>query len=132
MKKFDFKESDYNQNINYCLYVYNKNYELNLGLEDIFDIQEVADMYATDLEEKRNILPSDGAYYDDKLLLEVVTEYLVTIKPSYEEDQYDNDFIVDLKIKNDRAMNASGGYGFYEGYDDVGLDEKTDDDIMKL
>ena len=37
-----------------------------------------------------------------------------------------------IKYSKDKMLNARGGYGYKEGYDDLGYDEITDDGGMHL
>ena len=133
--KFDL--NDYNENVEYCKYVFDKNNELDLGLEDARDIQIVANYYVDELIELEDGHILEELIENDLLLVQVIKEYLSKIKVKaldqeslyYSPKQADE---LQLYSYNERMRNTHGGYGMSETYDDLGLDEINYDDEMKL
>lgn len=133
-----FNEYDYNDNIEYCRYVYEKNEELDLGLETPAEIQFVANRYLDAVSAKKQF-DDDEVYKNDEILQDVCEKALKRInkfknKPSYvDEDEidmnldtdYTDDNEIDIKLAADKKLNQNGGHGYSEAYDDHGLDEKT-------
>ncbi len=124
-----FREEDYSENIEYCKYVWKKNNELNLGLESREEIQIVANMYYDELVEIDGY--NDTEYKEnDLLLLEVVKTYIDEIRST--EESYIDEDLYNIKMSNEKLLNARGGYGYNESYDDLGSDEVVEEDRFHL
>ena len=115
-----FNISDYNENVEYCEYVYKKNEELGLGLRDSYEIQVVANMYVDEMYEK--IL--DQYIENDEVLLKVVEEYMNKIRNTEETIGEIPDEFIDLRLDYEKRLNAKGGYDYNDGYDDESLSDR--------
>lgn len=129
-------------------YVLRKNMLLHLDLDDRDTIATIAMMY------KDKISHLGKFVEDDKLLIEVIKEYIRKYKTiSYEDlDELDLDDLKDadkdvfttrelkyaeeasrgefnseLKNKSDRKLASHGGHQYDDAYDDKGFDEKEND-----
>ena len=118
-----FVHDDYSENIVVCEYVWRKNIEYGLLLNNSYDIQRVANRYA----EKMGIeaCDADELIEKDSELLRIAKKYVRTEKAYH------------FTIKNDsrersqlEAMaSRNGGYAFNDDYDDRGIDEFPDGQI---
>ena len=103
-------------------YVAKKNEELELGLSD-GEILETAEKYDEELATKyRDQYVLNGFIENDVLLLKVVTG--VIEDALYEQEDKMLDYETQYKTNAERAINARGGYGYNDSYDDHGLDEE--------
>lgn len=118
-----FYPDDYFENVEYCEYVFRKNIELELGLRNNNEIQMVANMYEKDLSSVVDRYVETGMVENDLLLINVVKEYVTTIRDhDLSELDYD-DYPYEYKYAEEKAHGAHGGYGYNDSYDDLGLDE---------
>ena len=112
-----FNESDYNENVEVCKYVWRKNIELDLQLDDEIDIQRVANLYA----EKTNYEFGEEVKENDLVLVKIAKKYVTSEKfhkfgtniPEYYA----------IRSMAEGLTSSHGGYGYNDSYDDRGLDE---------
>ena len=130
-------------------YVLRKNMLLHLDLDDRDTIATIAMMY------KDKISHLGKFVEDDKLLIEVIKEYIRKYKTITYEDledlglddlnDTDKDYVFtsselkytekdvrskfdsELKSKSDRKLASHGGHQYNDSYDDKGYDEKEND-----
>lgn len=123
-----FNADDYNDNIEYCRYVFEKNIELDLGLSSPIAIQNVANNYFDEICARRGIIDDGELYEDDELLLEVKNKfdkktrkfkqyYSQTDKYSKDEENYDMD------VEIDKNLNKKGGYSYNDSLEEASLDD---------
>lgn len=119
-----FNPDDYNDNIAYCHYVFEKNIELDLGLDSRQEIQFVANNYLDEVIARRGI-GSDEVYENDKILMEVIDKLSKKFKkfkiaPSKlnEEDRSVDPVKDKLANKLEKEFNRKGGHAYSESYDD--------------
>lgn len=125
-----FNADDYNENVEYCRYVFEKNEELGLGLTNEREIQLIANRYVDELLEQNNGLELEELYEDIDLLIKVVNRYrkeeqdyeeenAAKIKHEKELAEMSKEFIQE----NERMQMKNGFQNFTDEYDDHGLDE---------
>ena len=114
-----FNSSDYNENVIVCEYVWRKNLEYDLALEDAFDVQRVANLYADKLE-----LGFGELVEDDIKLIKIAKQYVTREQMHKKGYRTVDDGSNRLFI--DEITNRKGGYGFNESSDDQGLDEREE------
>lgn len=114
-----FNSSDYNENVIVCEYVWRKNLEYDLALEDAFDVQRVANLYADKLE-----LGFGELVEDDIKLIKIAKKYVTREQMHKKGYRTVDDGSNRLFI--DEITNRKGGYGFNESFDDQGLDEREE------
>ena len=114
-----FNSSDYNENVIVCEYVWRKNLEYDLALEDAFDVQRVANLYADKLE-----LGFGELVEDDIKLIKIAKQYVTREQMHKKGYRTVDDGSNRLFI--DEITNRKGGYGFNESFDDQGLDEREE------
>lgn len=112
-----FNMSDYNENVIVCEYVWRKNQEQNLGLEDAYDIQRVANLYADKLQ-----LDYGELVEKDLELFKIVRKYIAS--EQFHKNGYRSFDDAKNRLYYDEVTNRNGGYGYNEAYDDLGLDER--------
>ena len=83
----DFNIDDYTENINYCKYVFNKNKELNLGLDNPIDIQVVANYYVDEIIELNDGHIGEEIVDNELVLFEVINEYMSNIKDKFSDSE---------------------------------------------
>ena len=114
-----FNSSDYNENVIVCEYVWRKNLEYDLALEDAFDVQRVANLYADKLE-----LGFGELVEDDIKVIKIAKQYVTREQMHKKGYRTVDDGSNRLFI--DEITNRKGGYGFNESFDDQGLDEREE------
>jgi hypothetical protein len=133
----DFNFDDYNENIEYCKYVYDKNEEYDLHLENETDIQLVANMYVDEIIEINDGTITDDLVENDLVLFQVVDEYLTKFKNrELDSDSIDYEPKSDAEImyqsQQERIKSRRGGYDYTDAFNDMGLDEDDIDQIKML
>ena len=114
-----FNSSDYNENVIVCEYVWRKNLEYDLALEDVEDIQRVANLYADELQ-----LEFGELVENDIKLIKIAKRYVT--HEQFHKKGYRNIDDGSNRLFIDEITNRKGGYGFSESYDDQGLDEREE------
>lgn len=133
----DFNIDDYTENINYCKYVFNKNKELNLGLDNPIDIQVVANYYVDEIIELNDGHIGEEIVDNELVLFEVINEYMSNIKDKFSDSESiyhkpkDNDELT-LYSQIERIKNSRGGYGYNGSYNDLGNDEVNFSENIRL
>ena len=114
-----------------------KNNELKLNL-DVFDLEDLAYLYYLEASEK-GLMYVEKELLNDDLFNEVYALFLEDKKNKKDEiiDSMDyGKYYSDMDMKDstdyDKRMNTHGGYGYNESYDDLGLDERDENDTMRL
>lgn len=141
---------EYNENVEYCKYIENKCKELNLDL-DKEEIQIIANLYVDELYNDGVEIKHESIIDNELLLFDCIDQYR-DLNSKEKFSQYDyignkeniNDKEFEKMIKRqeikekedeelykqksylDRELNAKGGYGYNEDYDDHGLDESIE------
>ena len=133
----NFDYTNYNENVEYCKYVFQKNIEMNLGLDIPDDIQIVANFYVDEVLELQDGHLGDEVVENDLLLIQVVKEYVTTVKvPKLDSESLDYEPMQDDELKlyseGEKLRTTFGGHGMDDNYDDYGLDEQDFNDDMKL
>ena len=129
-----FNVEDYNENIDYCKYVFDKNISLGLGLIDSREIQLVANNYVDELIELQDGYLGEDVIANELLLIQVVKEYITNLRVLEEhkitEETIESDILA--HTQTEMLKNNRGGYDFNDFYDDKGLDERDIESEMKL
>ncbi len=117
-----FNPSLYEGNVEICKYVWDKNQELKLDLEND-EIQIIADMYELELAKLGDKSFPSKFVANDLLLIQVIKDYVKEFRkhPELEGDSFEHAY--DGKYAAEKAHGAHGGYGYNESFDDFGLDE---------
>jgi hypothetical protein len=111
----------FDENVDYCEYVYNKNLEYDLQL-DRQDIIAIAQEYAEELMEKDIDVESE-VVENDALLLEVVREYMKDNAPKEEDDLYPDHEEAPEIDKKKQDLYLSNPHAYSDDYDDHALDD---------
>lgn len=96
-----FNQYDYNDNIGYCKYVFEKNEELGLNLKSSNEIQYVANNYLDEVY-ARGIIEGDEIYQNDKILLDTVNKLekkFRKFKSVSKEEKIDNISLKEVSTK---------------------------------
>lgn len=117
-----FKEDDYNDNVEYCRYVWEKNLELGLNLNSSLEIQLIANSYVDEVISRRGF-DEDEVFKNDKILLSVVEKNAKKLRKFKPIDERE----IDIKLASEKELNRFGGYGYNDSFDDHGLDEIEED-----
>ena len=119
-------EEEFNENVEYCKYVYRKLTELEIELEPR-DIQRIANDYAEELE-NRDMYDEDEVVEDDSILLKIIQKYLKTNKKEGKEYiNYDlQELLARLRLENEKQVHANGGHGYTDSYDDLSYEDLND------
>ena len=126
-----FDPSLFKDNVEFCKYVWEKNKELKLDLEND-EIQTIADMYENELAKLDGKTMTTKFVENDLLLIQVIKDYIKEFRhhPELEDDSFEHAY--DDKYAAERAHGAHGGYGYYESFDDKGLDERVPEDNANM
>ena len=119
-----FNASNYNENVAVCEYVWRKNIQYDLDLDDEVDIQRVANLYAEDI----NYEFGDEVKEKDALLLKIVKNYVKHEKKH--KFGYNRPEIVEQRFQMERLAVSHGGHGMDDFYDDLGSDEYSLEERM--
>ena len=111
-----FNVDDYNDNIEYCRYVFDKNIELDLGLSSPAEIQYVANQYLDTVCARRGFM-DDEVYENDKILTTVAEKAIKKIN-RLKNKTHETQEEIDMGINMEKQFNSHGGYGFNDSYDD--------------
>ena len=93
-----FNENDYNENVEYCKYVFDENKRLRLELDNN-EIQVVANLYVDELVDN-DIDPYESIVKNELMLLDTVDFYKLEIKEekiSINDKKYQNAYIEHIK-----------------------------------
>lgn len=125
-----FNRDLFNENVDYCEFVFN---ECQKNLLDLTgeEIQNIANNYVFELY-NRGIDTELEVYEDTELLQSIIDHYFKkksNFIPELDEDM--EEYLYNYKYALERKVNASGGYGFNESYDDVSIEEINDEFSLK-
>ena len=107
--------------------------ELNIELDDI-DKDNLASIYYK-LASDHDLTYLDDEMFNDDVFNEAYQVLLEEMKNPVVDDEFKNAYNDDdLRFDTgfDKKINSNNGYGFNDNYDDLGLDERSDDGSMKL
>ena len=127
-----FNRDKFNENVDYCEFIFNKcvKYLLNLSSSDI---QDIANNYVFELY-NRGIDTDNEVVEDEELLLNIIDE-LYNSKSNFDAtEELDEDmekYLYNYKLSLERKVNANGGYGYNELYDDVSIEDINNEFSLK-
>ncbi len=127
-----FNRDKFNENVDYYEFIFNKcvKYLLNLSSSDI---QDIANNYVFELY-NRGIDTDNEVVEDEELLLNIIDEFYNS-KPNYDAtEELDEDmekYLYNYKLSLERKVNANGGYGYNEHYDDVSIEDINNEFSLK-
>ena len=113
----------------YCKYVWDKVKDSFLSLKDT-DIEVIALMYKDEIESISGNYANNEFVKNDELLTSIIKDYIENVV-NYDEKHTENleDDSYRERTAVEKEINAHGGYGYNDSYDDFGIDERDSDQI---
>lgn len=112
--------NNFSENVEYCRYVYNYLSKKSLDGLDTEDIENIASLYISALDEKGFDIEGP-VIKNDHLLYNEVKFYLSYLKTK-QYDSYDEE-IERMKQKMEREFFANNGHGYSDEYDDQSMED---------